>query len=380
MKKVAKIIMALMFSMLSLLLLMCSIAAAEEEDNSNLLQTDGFYLDEEFLKALSSPYTEDFRGKKIDANNDGILSMEELSNITILYLWCSDCQINDWSGLELFENIEHLYIDAADFDKVNFVDYQNSKIKIIALLDSCKNFQSVSGLENFNNVEELIIYSNETISYKYFIGLNGKTLLSIKAPEVTDMDLMGSFNTILETPEPTATPLDTSRDSTGITIEGEEKITAYVGDKLTFKVHFTPEGTWGIVSWLTDKRSIGSFSNSDHDYNESSELTLWKSGTITVTAKSLHTRRDSTQYYLTDTVVVEVLDPIPSKTPEPILVGDVNADEKVNAEDALLVLKHAAKIELLKDEFIESADVCEDSKVDAKDALEILKIAAKITE
>ena len=60
--------------------------------------------------------------------------------------------------------------------------------------------------------------------------------------------------------------------------------------------------------------------------------------------------------------------------------GDINVDEKVNAQDALLVLKHAAKIEILADELIDRVDINNDTKMDAKDALEILKIAAKVTE
>lgn len=60
------------------------------------------------------------------------------------------------------------------------------------------------------------------------------------------------------------------------------------------------------------------------------------------------------------------------------LKGDVNGDETVNAVDALMVLKHAAKIELLSDEKLAIADLNEDTKIDAVDALTILKIAAKL--
>ena len=71
---------------------------------------------------------------------------------------------------------------------------------------------------------------------------------------------------------------------------------------------------------------------------------------------------------------------VPTSTPdEPdYLIGDVDLDGKVNATDALLVLKHAAKIEILSDDELIIADVEPDEKIDAVDALEILKIAAKI--
>lgn len=58
--------------------------------------------------------------------------------------------------------------------------------------------------------------------------------------------------------------------------------------------------------------------------------------------------------------------------------GDCNGDGKINAEDALAVLKHAAKISQLSDESV--AEVTGDSKVNAEDALKILRYAAKIID
>jgi len=57
-------------------------------------------------------------------------------------------------------------------------------------------------------------------------------------------------------------------------------------------------------------------------------------------------------------------------------LGDVNADEIINAKDALSVLKHAAVIETLEGVALECADVNGDESIDAKDALDILKYAA----
>lgn len=60
-------------------------------------------------------------------------------------------------------------------------------------------------------------------------------------------------------------------------------------------------------------------------------------------------------------------------------LGDVNKDGNVDASDALLVLKHAAKLELIEDEILlKAADVQADDIIDANDALTILKIAAKL--
>lgn len=71
-------------------------------------------------------------------------------------------------------------------------------------------------------------------------------------------------------------------------------------------------------------------------------------------------------------------EPIATATPVQFEAGDVNCDKAVNAKDALEVLKHAAKLDMLTEEKITRADVEADEKIDAKDALAILKIAAKL--
>ena len=59
--------------------------------------------------------------------------------------------------------------------------------------------------------------------------------------------------------------------------------------------------------------------------------------------------------------------------------GDVNADGNINAADALLVLKHAAKIDLSNVTFIvDAAHTNADDNINAADALNILKYAARI--
>lgn len=58
------------------------------------------------------------------------------------------------------------------------------------------------------------------------------------------------------------------------------------------------------------------------------------------------------------------------------LDGDVNLDSKVNAEDALIVLKASSKLEELTEDEIKYADVNWDGVVNAKDALLVLKMAA----
>lgn len=69
-----------------------------------------------------------------------------------------------------------------------------------------------------------------------------------------------------------------------------------------------------------------------------------------------------------------------SVTAEPLLYGDVNMDKKIVADDALLVLKHAAKLSELEGESLEVSDVNGDEASDAQDALWILKYAAKLID
>ena len=63
------------------------------------------------------------------------------------------------------------------------------------------------------------------------------------------------------------------------------------------------------------------------------------------------------------------------------ILGDVAVDGQINANDALAVLKHAAKVAVLDANGMLFADVNGDKEVNANDALDILKYAAKmITE
>lgn len=60
------------------------------------------------------------------------------------------------------------------------------------------------------------------------------------------------------------------------------------------------------------------------------------------------------------------------------LLGDVNADSNINANDALGILKHVANLELLDDTAVLFADVNGDTIANANDALDILKYVAKL--
>lgn len=59
-----------------------------------------------------------------------------------------------------------------------------------------------------------------------------------------------------------------------------------------------------------------------------------------------------------------------------IYYGDLNLDESINADDALVVLNHAARLQLIDYDLLVRADVTGNQTTDASDALEILKYAA----
>lgn len=63
---------------------------------------------------------------------------------------------------------------------------------------------------------------------------------------------------------------------------------------------------------------------------------------------------------------------------ESLKLGDVNGDSKVNASDARLALRAAARLETLTDEQIIAADVNFDGSVKANDARIILRVAARL--
>ncbi len=67
-------------------------------------------------------------------------------------------------------------------------------------------------------------------------------------------------------------------------------------------------------------------------------------------------------------------------TPEPVKAGDVNQDGNIDASDALLILKHAARMETLEGDALKAADVNTDTSVNSTDALDVLKYAAHLID
>ncbi len=89
--------------------------------------------------------------------------------------------------------------------------------------------------------------------------------------------------------------------------------------------------------------------------------------------------------------LAEAFDPIPylKKPQKPVVVekipyfeniGDINGDNKVDANDSLLALQHGVKKITLSAEQLRRADVNTDGGIDSQDALLILKLNVRLAE
>ncbi len=88
---------------------------------------------------------------------------------------------------------------------------------------------------------------------------------------------------------------------------------------------------------------------------------------------------DITQQSLVDDMAKAIESAIQELDKKPtVMPGDVNEDGIVDAEDALLVLRHAALLEELTGDQFANADMNGDLVLTADDALEILKISAQL--
>ena len=60
------------------------------------------------------------------------------------------------------------------------------------------------------------------------------------------------------------------------------------------------------------------------------------------------------------------------------LIGDINADGRITAADARLLLRYTAKLESLDSETLKYSDANNDGKITAADARLILRVSAKL--
>lgn len=153
-------------------------------------------------------------------------------------------------------------------------------------------------------------------------------------------------------------------------IELEKKSrTIYMDDKIKLSFEISPaDATYKAVKWSSSNESIVKVDNEGN-------LIPVSAGKATVTVTSEY---DSNIFAKCTVTVKEGNNPDPTEPPVEVALGDVDKNGVIEALDALVVLKCAAKLVKMDDGQLKAADVNKDGNVDASDALDILKVAAKL--
>lgn len=155
----------------------------------------------------------------------------------------------------------------------------------------------------------------------------------------------------------------------------------------TFEHATTPEDFDTDVDGMEDAWELKHGLN-PNDSTDGAAFTLSNEGYTNVEMYLNELMGDEVVYANEDEKPTPTATPEPPATPDPTPVssdyvytlGDVNFDGFINAQDALLVLKHAAKITELDEIQKMAADVVADKNINAQDALQILKKAAHIID
>ncbi len=146
----------------------------------------------------------------------------------------------------------------------------------------------------------------------------------------------------------------------------ESRISLKTGEKIVLKAEVLPaDASNPALTWKSSNEKVAVVSE------DGTVQALAKgSATITCTAADGSGKKASCRVTVSE-----------AETPSAILPGDVNQSGTVTAEDALLVLQHAAKLQVIADPAVfAAADTNHDQTVSAADALLILQSAAKLTE
>ena len=151
----------------------------------------------------------------------------------------------------------------------------------------------------------------------------------------------------------------------------KNSVTIYTGSDYTLTATTEPAFSSNEVTWSSSNEAIATVENG--------VVHPIAPGKVNITVKSVTNPDVTAICRITIKEGETVSTPVPEE--KTAYFGDVDRNEKVDASDALLILKHAAKIQDITDELaIVLADVNEDSNINASDALEVLKVAAKLTE
>lgn len=112
------------------------------------------------------------------------------------------------------------------------------------------------------------------------------------------------------------------------------------------------------------------------------ELTLYHVGTFALNVKDIL----SEHYPQTSWAYLTALDPYYTQAPEPItpsepsgVMGDINNDNVVDSNDALLILRQSAQLESFNKDQLYRADVDKDGDVTSSDALLVLRYSVNLS-
>lgn len=151
-----------------------------------------------------------------------------------------------------------------------------------------------------------------------------------------------------------------------VKIDGKSK-NIKIGETYQVMAAVSPEDAHNKeLTWSSSNENVATV-------DENGVITGVSAGRASISCKSVDNPEKSANIRITVSDEVYV-------TPTPGELGDVNNDGKINAADALLVLRHGAKIALLDENQMVVADVTKEGTVNAEDALGILRYAAGLID
>lgn len=215
-------------------------------------------------------------------------------------------------------------------------------------------------------------------------GANNVVIRNVKFSETSSLEILGGENNIIDNCAFYSEDALVYDGNGTISIQNNRYDGSYIGVLDRYTIDSDKDGMpdeWEMAHGLNplnklDARSfelsLEGYTNLEMYLNElMDEELVWAEYGPTPTDPPVETPEPTATPVPTDT-------PVPTEIP--YTLGDVDNNGKVDAVDALLVLKHAARITLLVGNEQLAADVTKDNSIDAKDALLILQYAARIIE